>query len=170
MLITGNPAASETTNATEDFVELAVDEYALAEQSLIRSRTDRHRTMLCISVIVLVLSFALAIRGTGDSASVTVGEVQLPSLCSSRSWFGIECPGCGLTRSFIALASGDLEASFRYHRLGWLLFSAVVLQIPYRILSLRELRKKVVLRKWPSWFGMGIVVSLIVNWLVRFVL
>lgn len=35
--------------------------------------------------------------------------------CYFKSQLGIECPGCGLQRSFIALLKGDIQASWHYH-------------------------------------------------------
>ncbi|NVB80590.1 MAG: DUF2752 domain-containing protein [Kofleriaceae bacterium] len=40
--------------------------------------------------------------------------------------FGIDCPMCGMTRSFVALAHGDIGAAFRFHPAGPLLFVAMV--------------------------------------------
>lgn len=35
--------------------------------------------------------------------------------CYFKSQFGIDCPGCGLQRSFIALLKGDIAESWHYH-------------------------------------------------------
>ena len=35
--------------------------------------------------------------------------------CPSRKYLHIECPGCGLQRSFMALLKGDFTASFKYY-------------------------------------------------------
>ena len=35
--------------------------------------------------------------------------------CFFKSHFGVDCPGCGLQRSFIALLKGDLIGSLNYH-------------------------------------------------------
>jgi hypothetical protein len=94
-------------------------------------------------------------------------DVALPPVCSSRLLFGVECPGCGLTRSFVALAAGDLSASWRYHRVGWLMALAVVGQIPYRVCGLIETRTRIVPRTWPAWLGYLLIASLIVNWLLK---
>lgn len=42
--------------------------------------------------------------------------------CPMRSLTGIPCPNCGMTRSFLALAKGDLGESISYHLFGPLLF------------------------------------------------
>lgn len=131
-----------------------------------RELLDRHWTMLAVAIFIIAASFLLSIRGTSEVV-LPWPHVKLPEMCGSRAFFGIECPGCGLTRSFIALASGDVAASFHFHRLGWLLALAVVVQIPYRIYALRELRSGIVARRWPAWFGNALIAALIVNWLVK---
>lgn len=40
--------------------------------------------------------------------------------CPYAYLFGISCPGCGMTRSFIALAHLDFRGAFHYHPLFWL--------------------------------------------------
>jgi len=40
------------------------------------------------------------------------------SLCFSRRFLHFSCPGCGLTRSFGALADFRVNAAFVYHPLG----------------------------------------------------
>src|SRR5689334_15599836 len=86
---------------------------------------DRHRTMLYFAVAVIAAAFLLRIR---DSESVTLCglHMTLPTLCGSRALFGVDCPGCGLTRSTIALAAGDLSQSLQFHRIGWLMALAIV--------------------------------------------
>ncbi|MES2431557.1 MAG: DUF2752 domain-containing protein [Bacteroidota bacterium] len=38
---------------------------------------------------------------------------QLP--CPVKNYFHIDCPGCGLQRSFIELLNGNLSSSLHYH-------------------------------------------------------
>ncbi len=46
-------------------------------------------------------------------------------ICPFRLATGIPCPGCGLTRSFCAVAKGDVERGFELHWLGPLLFAVL---------------------------------------------
>lgn len=35
--------------------------------------------------------------------------------CPFKTWTGIDCPGCGLQRSLVALLKGDFLASFKFY-------------------------------------------------------
>lgn len=55
--------------------------------------------------------------------------VERANLCAVRGFLGLPCPGCGLTRSFVALVHGDLRGSVGAHPLGavvalWLVYLA----------------------------------------------
>jgi len=149
-------AAEGSTNAD---AEVVLDE--------LQQRRGRHHFMLGLSLFIIAASFLLRFND-GNSVRLPWLDFALPPLCGSRSLFDVECPGCGLTRSFITLAAGDLQRSFHHHRLGWLMALAVVMQIPYRWIALRELRLGIIVeRSWPTWFGNALIVLLIVNWLLR---
>lgn len=54
------------------------------------------------------------------------GVERIP-LCAVQGFLGVECPGCGLTRSFAALVHGQVRTSIDLHPLGiviaaWLLY------------------------------------------------
>ncbi|WP_237579104.1 DUF2752 domain-containing protein [Candidatus Enterococcus willemsii] len=52
-------------------------------------------------------------------------------MCLFRWITGIPCPGCGMTRSFLHLLSGQIDEAFYYHPLFWLvpiLFGIVLLR------------------------------------------
>lgn len=40
--------------------------------------------------------------------------------CPFKLIFGVDCPGCGMTRAFISALKLDFKAAFRYHPLFWL--------------------------------------------------
>lgn len=52
---------------------------------------------------------------------------QQPTLCVVHRATGVPCPGCGLTRSFVATAHGDLDGAFAVHAFGPVLFLASTL-------------------------------------------
>jgi hypothetical protein len=52
--------------------------------------------------------------------------IPLPG-CPLRHFTGIPCPTCGMTRSFVALAKGDLATSITQHLFGPVLFLVFLL-------------------------------------------
>lgn len=53
-----------------------------------------------------------------------------PVLCPFRLLTGLPCPGCGLTRSFCAIAQGRWGDAFADHLFGPALMAALVVGIP----------------------------------------
>ncbi len=47
--------------------------------------------------------------------------------CPFRFFFGISCPGCGLTRAWLAFFTGDVIRAFSLHPLFWAPVAAIVL-------------------------------------------
>ncbi len=81
----------------------------------------------CLAVIVL----AAILETHGGREVFWPGTSQaLPETCASRWRLGMDCPGCGLTRSFILLAHGDITGAWRLHSVGVLLFGYVLAQLP----------------------------------------
>jgi hypothetical protein len=58
-----------------------------------------------------------------------------PVLCPFRRLTGLPCPGCGMTRSFVALAHGDVGASFSFHPLGPLMMAIFVVALVWKTAS-----------------------------------
>ncbi len=49
--------------------------------------------------------------------------------CPIRYATGVPCPGCGMTRAWLAVLHGDLAAAFAYHPLFWAVPLAVALAL-----------------------------------------
>ncbi len=97
------------------------------------SKKTRYHVMILVgSLVVLLLSFLLNfnqhtvhIRG--------LNHMALPDVCFFKMATGWDCPFCGLTRSFVAIAHGQPHEAFKYHRLCFLALFIVVGQLPYRV-------------------------------------
>jgi Protein of unknown function (DUF2752) len=124
----------------------------------------RDREMLAIALVTIVAAFLLQVRADDRVAPRFFSGLPLPPSCVSRECFGVKCPGCGLTRSFVDLARGDWAAAWGHHRLGWLLALTVLCQIPYRILSLLRPEPPVLGIWLPRIFTYGVIAALIGNW------
>lgn len=165
-LPTEETKASETSSEPLIWVESVNDLQPNIEQQRQQVR-KHHWTMLVLSFVVLLLACLMQIQNSERVAFLGFSRYPLPELCGSRLLFNTECPGCGLTRSFIALAAMDWETSLQFHRIGWLLALAVVLQIPYRIFRLQRSNSQVSKTRWPVWCGNLLITLLVGNWFVK---
>ena len=92
--------------------------------------------VLCVGVLVVAWLMA------PTEGMLSLFGVEVPVLCTIRRSFGVDCPGCGLTRSFVYLAHGDAAGGLRMNWLGPPLFFYTAAQIPYRALRLWRIRPK----------------------------
>ncbi|QDV49790.1 hypothetical protein Enr17x_18110 [Gimesia fumaroli] len=136
-------------------------------QARIRVFRKRQRVMLGFSIFVILAAFSMSTLDTGKVEVSWFPQLPIPELCGSRAIFGVSCPGCGLTRSFIALADGNLAASFQQNRIGWIMALTLIAQIPYRIYMMCQPPLSVMDLRWPKWFGTLLIAILIGNWLSK---
>ena len=126
-----------------------------------------HRGILICVLLVCALSALLQVVEGERVALLGFPDYPLPHSCWSRSLFGLSCPGCGLTRSFIHLAHGDWQAAWAVHRLGWLLATWCVAQIPYRLWVLHQPAHAISYRPAsPLWWSL-VGGLLLANWLYQ---
>lgn len=78
-------------------------------------------------------------------ANLAPARALLPSrsFCWSVRLFGLECPGCGLTRSMLAVARGDLSAALELNWLGVALFGLLLLFLLNRFHEHERARTKI---------------------------
>ncbi len=128
-----------------------------------------HAEYLVLYIVVLVLSFVLENADSRVLFPLPGGARALPPLCPLKAWSGLDCPGCGLTRSFVALAHGELGQSIGYHRLGWALFFAVVYHVFYRawMVARGGGDPPPRLGSVHKWVARALIAGLIVNWVLH---
>jgi hypothetical protein len=123
--------------------------------------------VLLLSAAILLAAALLHVTDGGSVAFGGRSARALPGVCLTRSLLGIDCPGCGLTRSFVSMAHGDLVGAYKCHRVGPLLFLFLALQIPLRAYALlrridRPLCFETLLGARTT--SIAIVVALFANW------
>lgn len=128
-----------------------------------------HFGMLLMCATVVVLSVFLVVTPEDRVAPRFVAGWTLPESCATHRYLGVDCPGCGLTRSFVHLAAFRPVASFASHPLGWLVAAFLVAQFPYRWLALRQRDHHPFGRTWPVVLTRGLIALLLVVWVVRLV-
>ncbi len=92
----------------------------------------------CLAVIA-----AAALLGVRDERQVHLPQLSwtVPELCSYHVITGLDCPGCGMTRSFISLAHGRWLDAFHYHPLGAVLFAYLAAQVPFQAWQIFRIRR-----------------------------
>jgi hypothetical protein len=128
----------------------------------------RHREMLIACSIIVLLSFLLHVPSQEKVTIVGLPNLPLPQTCLSKTIFGLDCPGCGLTRSFVCLAHGDWPSAWKFHRLGWLLAISVLFQFPYRVYALKTGKEMPLGHRLPKFYAYFLIAILFGNWLCRF--
>ena len=78
--------------------------------------------------MVVLLS---AVLTPSDSALALFGW-EVPPLCVWKNLSGLDCVGCGMTRSFTWMGNGEVGRAWSIHKLGPLLYLLVAGQIPWR--------------------------------------
>lgn len=131
--------------------------------------THFHQILLVLAAGIVGLSCLLQVTGE-RTVSLPVIGIPLPGTCTYQRWFGIDCPGCGLTRSFVSLGHGDLSSAWRFNPAGPLGFLMVASQIPYRAAQLWRVRRGRPELRWGK-YGLLLfwtfVASLFIQWGVR---
>lgn len=164
---------SESLVASKTAVMASDDAPAAASPPHRTARPDSlyHVVLLALCAATILLAFVLSIRGQTQVVLPFV-NVPLPELCMSRRMFGASCPGCGLTRSFIALTRGDLAAAWSFNPAGILLFAIIAFQIPFRLWQLSRIRRglaEIALSRSAPVALTAFAVLLIAQWALRLV-
>ncbi len=130
-----------------------------------------HAAILLVSVAVLALSMMLSSSGQ-TKVVIPLLDVPMPELCTWNRFTGWDCPGCGLTRSFVCLGHGQLIRAFTFNPVGPILFLLMVAQIPYRSAQLVRIRlgkTPFALGKLGARLGIAVLVATLVQWFVRMI-
>lgn len=127
----------------------------------------RDLEMLGLAILIIAFTFLLAVEESRVRLRIWP-YLLIPESCSTRMYFGMDCPGCGLTRSFIYLGQGQLLQSLQANRVGWILAVCVVLQIPFRIISLKR-RGKFLGNSLRRSLGWAVFLTLVLNWVYNLI-
>jgi hypothetical protein len=129
-----------------------------------------HWMYLIASLTLITLPFLLTCSGE-PGEPISAGRLQLPTVCVSRL-LGAQCPGCGATHSFVKIAQGNVRESFRWHRVGLLLYAYFVIQVGLRAYLLRkpEQRSNARLAIFQHCLSMTMIALLLGNWILALVI
>lgn len=133
---------------------------------------------LLAAMVILSLSFLFEVAGD-RRVVVRFWGAQLPESCGMYARFGINCPGCGLTRSFVYMSAGEVGNALKINPVGILGYLFLVLQIPIAatLLLPREKRRRWISERWErtilwanQWTLVWLMIALCVQWVFRLLL
>ena len=132
--------------------------------------TTPHIVILLLAVLTVFLACTLNVSDQRRIV-IPVANVSLPGICMYRQFLAHDCPGCGLTRSFVSLANGDIVSACSYNAVGSVFFVIVVFQIPYRALQIWRLTHgrsaiRLCSELWVIW---PLLIALLAQWLIRLI-
>jgi hypothetical protein len=160
-----------TPQSTAQLVECRAHEPSTdrEENCVDTDRIKHHYLMLYVSVAALCLALLLEVSPNGVQVVFRgFTDYPLPETCGAKILFDCECPGCGLTRSFVWAGRGEWARSIRANRVGLIVLLACAAQIPYRWARIRAWRRgEHDERKWPARFGTLLIAVIIGNWVLK---
>lgn len=89
----------------------------------------------------------------------------LPKQCLIHALLGIQCPGCGNTRSIISLLNFDIISSLKYNIFP--VFALIVCITAYTELLLKAFFKPKKLLPRNVYFWIGVSVCFVLYWILR---
>lgn len=90
---------------------------------------ERRSHTLALVACLGILAIGVALRSPQPGSEVLLlAGFRLPQLCSFKRTTGLDCPGCGLTRSVTASLHGQLTRAFGWNPVGPLVAVYVFLQ------------------------------------------
>ncbi len=127
-----------------------------------------HYVFLAMSLTIMLLSFAMSSDGR-QTVTLPGFTTPLPELCSSKAYLGISCPGCGLTRSFIAISHGEFTSAWRLNPASLLVYTFVAIQIPWQIFQLWRIRtgKPIIESLWVFAPLLACMLGLVIQWVTK---
>lgn len=125
-----------------------------------------------LTMAAAVISFSFALRTDEERGIFVPGtSIIMPATCTSRALYGIECPGCGLTRAFVAISHGRFSRAWELNRASFLVYTFVLSQIPWHLIQFYRRSQSQLPLQWPTvyWIPLLLAFVLVVNWICKMI-
>jgi len=100
-----------------------------------------HAFFFLMALAVIGMSFIMRAEGP-QSVFLPGVDFALPELCTAKRVFGVPCPGCGLTRSFVSISHGQFGRAWSFNPASFLLYPFVFAQIPWNAMQFWLIRRR----------------------------
>ena len=134
----------------------------------VRSELILHWIFFIFAAVVILLSFLM--KSEGEKAVFLPGfESAMPETCTAKRLFGIDCPGCGMTRAFISISSGQFARAWSFNPASFIVYLFVAVQIPWHMLQIWRLKngKLPVVTRWAYMAPIAMALVMVVHWIWR---
>ncbi|MBV9923541.1 MAG: DUF2752 domain-containing protein [Acidobacteria bacterium] len=125
------------------------------------------KTGLSGAALLAALASARGLASASPSA-VSVAGRELPVLCPSRLLFGVNCPGCGMTRSVLLTLGGDLRGALSVNPAGPFLVAALILLALQLLFAARSDEEGASVKRrllpWATAYGAVVVSVMLIQW------
>lgn len=127
-----------------------------------------HVIFLLMALAVIVCSFVMTSEGK-TIVRVPGLPMQMPETCMSKRLWGMDCPGCGLTRSFISMSHAQFSRAFSFNPAGPIVYLFVFVQIPWHAYQMIRLwkRKRPIETMWLYVPLFGMSAAILIQWFWR---
>jgi hypothetical protein len=126
-------------------------------------------------MIIFAMTWLLE-PGSGRQLMLRWPAMAIPETCSTFVVLGIDCPGCGLTRSFVHLSRGNWQQAWGLNPIGPILYAYIAAQLP--LAAMRWIPDAPRHRwfawwrvdSWGSinqWLGFSLALGLVVQWTIK---
>jgi hypothetical protein len=119
-------------------------------------RAPRARRSLSVILGTAALAGGLVLFGLGAPC------------CPTAGFWGVPCPGCGLTRATVALLHGEVRAALELHPLVLAVLPTYATALALTLSNARGKTWRAAYVRAFSWCGGTLVVLMTLVWLVRF--
>ncbi len=119
------------------------------------------------AIIVLSAIIVISIIAYIEEEQVYVADNIVIGKCIIKEMTGIDCPSCGLTRSFVSISNGQWIRSLKYNFAGLLIYILLISQIINSSLFIVRKKYNRYISQFNIIFGISTCIILIVNWILK---
>lgn len=119
-------------------------------------KINKKRFLLCIAIFISLFGYYFLVRYNIFAFH-----------CPTKYFFGIYCPGCGVSRMLIAISKFQWKQAFYYNRLFFILLPFLFILIIDGILGYVLNRKYVIINKIPLWVYILVAIIIIFFGILR---
>lgn len=130
------------------------------------------RNLHILGVLLILGVFAVAaiayIQHGTAFIDLIVLEPRAIGKCFYRENFGISCPSCGLTRSFISIGKFNFSDAFGYNRIGPFIYLLFILALIFNVFGIFKSRYTRLMGKLVAVYGVAVCIILVISWVLDY--